>query len=251
MSNNLSLPIMSASQNNKEDTNNDQVTLLDAALTEQFIADLTSADVTLSSLEYQQAVAILADNATVAGREIILPLIQKFIMIRSDAGNTQNVDITVGSTTLVLELDDMRLYYTDGTANGLFEIRQQGIEYLQMTLFEFTAATTIGDGAMYIHIPEGLNNWVLFDVHAQTVTAGVDGTLDIQVHNLTDTVDMLSTKCTVDSNELGSHTAAIPFVVNGANEVVQTNDVLRVDVDAIHTTTAADGLFFTMGFRSP
>ena len=96
-----------------------------------------------------------------------------------------------------------------------------------------------------------MNNWIVFHVHAFVITAGTDCLLEIQVHNLDTAVDILSTKLSIDSAELGSEDAATPFVVNGTNEIVLTNQVLRIDVDAIHTTTAADGLVFSIGFKSP
>jgi hypothetical protein len=88
-------------------------------------------------------------------------------------------------------------------------------------------------------------------VHAEVITAGTTGTQDIQIHNLTDAADMLSTKITIDTGETGSDTAATPAVIDtGADDVV-TNDLLRVDVDAIHSGTAAKGLLVTMEFSTP
>ena len=90
----------------------------------------------------------------------------------------------------------------------------------------------------------------LVEVHAECITAGTTGTMDIQIHNATDTADMLSTKLTIDSAETGSDTAATAAVINTAADDVATFDVLRIDIDAVHTT-AAKGLYVTMIFRLP
>ena len=90
----------------------------------------------------------------------------------------------------------------------------------------------------------------LVDVHAEVITAGTTGTTDIQIHNVTQAADMLSTKLTIDSGETGSDTAAAAAVIDTANDDVAENDMLRIDIDAV-STTAAQGLIVTLGFRLP
>ena len=82
------------------------------------------------------------------------------------------------------------------------------------------------------------------------MTAGTTNTTDIQLHNLTQTADILSTVITIDSGETGSDTAATPAVINTAEDDLQTNDLIRVDVDAV-STTAAKGLIVTFIARLP
>lgn len=111
-------------------------------------------------------------------------------------------------------------------------------------------ATETGDGWSYFHIPEQLNGFNLVDLEAFVVTAGTTGTTDIQVHNVTDAVDMLTTKLTIDSTETNSSTAAIPAVINAATDDVATGDVLRIDIDAV-STTPAQGLVVILYFQLP
>ena len=118
---------------------------------------------------------------------------------------------------------------------------------LQMVVFAPTVDVATGDGKFYKHIDSRLANLKLNDVHALVVTAGTTNTTDIQIANVTDVVDMLSTKLTIDSGETGSNTAATAAVINPANSRVTLNDVLRVDVDAV-STTAPKGLIITLGF---
>jgi hypothetical protein len=125
-----------------------------------------------------------------------------------------------------------------------------GTKIVQLIVFGFTTDLATGDGKAYCVIPAALGGMDLVRVHARVITAGTTGTSDFQIHNLTQAVDMLSTKITIDSGETGSDTAATPPVIDGSNDDVATNDVLRIDVDAI-STTAPKGLIITMEFRLP
>ena len=117
-----------------------------------------------------------------------------------------------------------------------------------MVVVEFATSLTTGDGKFYLHIPKKLDGFNLIEVHAEVITAGTTGTTDIQIANVNDAVDMLSTKLTIDSGETGSDTAATAAVINTNNDDVAVNDVLRVDIDAI-STTAPKGLLITLGFN--
>lgn len=119
--------------------------------------------------------------------------------------------------------------------------------YVQAVVFDFTTENSTGDGKYYIHIPPALNGLNLTYVHAEVITAGTTGTETIQIHNLTQTADMLSTEITIDTGETGSDTAATPPVIDEAEDDVATNDVIRIDIDGVHTT-AAEGLVVTLGF---
>jgi hypothetical protein len=125
-----------------------------------------------------------------------------------------------------------------------------GIQYVQLWCSGITDDTATGDGAAYLHIPPALNGMNLVYVHADVVTAGTTGTTDVQVHNVDNVLDMLSTKLTIDSAETGSDTAAAAAVINTSNDHVNTNDVVRIDIDAV-STTAAKGLLVTLGFQLP
>lgn len=141
--------------------------------------------------------------------------------------------------------DATRAVSPDGLAGS-----NLGIRYIQAVVFDFATDTATGDGKFYAHIPAALDGMNLVEVHAEVITAGTTGTTDIQIHNVDNALDMLSTKLTIDSGETGSDTAATPAVINTSNDHVNTNDVIRVDVDAV-STTAAQGLIITLGFQLP
>lgn len=120
----------------------------------------------------------------------------------------------------------------------------------QMVVFDFSSNVETGNGQFYFHVSALLDGMDLVNVHAEVITAGTTNTTDIQIHNVTDGVDMLSTKLTVDSGETGSDTADTPAAIDTDNDDVAQNDLLRIDVDQVSSTPPA-GLIVTMEFRLP
>lgn len=119
--------------------------------------------------------------------------------------------------------------------------------YVEIVIIDWAADNEVADGQYYFHVPPKLDGMDLTYVHAEVITAGITGTQDIQIHNIDNVLDMLSTKLTLDTTETGSDTAAVPAVINTSNDHVNTNDILRIDVDVIQTTPAK-GLIITLGF---
>ena len=136
------------------------------------------------------------------------------------------------------------------TPDGLAGSSIFGRKTIQAVPIDWTATTTVADGIHYLHIPAELNGMNLVAVHAEVITAGTTGLSTWQIHNLTDTQDILSTKLTIDSTETGSDTAATPAVINTSYDDVATNDLLRIDCDVIQTT-AAKGTLITLTFALP
>ena len=108
---------------------------------------------------------------------------------------------------------------------------------------------TTGDGKAHFTIPIELTGMNLVSVGAHVYGVSSSGTPTFQIHNLTDTTDMLSTLITIDANEKDSSTAATPAVINGAADDVVTGDEIRFDCDV--AGTGADGMEIRMGFRLP
>lgn len=141
-------------------------------------------------------------------------------------------------------------------AAGEWDIRQlyrrpapvgRGTAIYAIEVFENLDALVVGDEAFEWEIPEDLDEAVLIKVEAYVTTASSSGPVEVQVHNQTQAVDMLSTKISIDVGDLNSKDAATPPVVNPANEEVAWGDHLRIDVDSIGTGTTGLGciLYFT------
>ena len=113
--------------------------------------------------------------------------------------------------------------------------------------------TYVGNGITAFTIPLALNGLVLSavsgEVGAHVYTAGVTGTTDVMIHNLTQATDMLTTAITIDAGETDSSTAEAAPVVDTDNNTVSTADVIRFDIDAISSGTAANGLEVRMQFK--
>ena len=141
--------------------------------------------------------------------------------------------------------DNTRIVTPDNLAGSI-----HGEKVFEITVFERATDVAMGDGKADIHIPSPFNGMNLVEVHAEVITAGTTGTTDIQIANVTQGADMLSTKLTIDSGETGSDQAATPAIIDAANDDVATNDMLRIDVDAV-STTSPKGLIITLVFRLP
>lgn len=143
--------------------------------------------------------------------------------------------------------DTGRAVTPDGLAGSIF-----GTQVVQLMVFDDSQDVATGDGAgdLFFRVPSTMNGMNLVSVAACVQTAGTTGTTDIQIHNVTDTADMLSTVITIDSTETDSSTAATAAVINAATDDVATGDILRIDVDAV-STTAPKGLLVELQFRLP
>ena len=126
------------------------------------------------------------------------------------------------------------------------------IRYIGVTVFGPTDDNTTGDDKAHFHIPADMAGMNLVEVHAEVITAGTTGVATVQIRNKTQAgVNMLSTALTIDTTpDTGSDQASVPAVIDTGNDDVAENDFIAIDVDTVHTT-AAKGLFVTLGFQTP
>ncbi len=110
-------------------------------------------------------------------------------------------------------------------------------------------ALTTGDGKAYFTVPVELNGYNLVDADASVTTVSTSGTPTVQINNVTQAADMLSTTITIDANEFTSYTAATAPVIDTANDDVATGDIIRIDVDVAGTGTK--GLSVLLSFQVP
>ncbi len=111
------------------------------------------------------------------------------------------------------------------------------------------SAITTGDGKAYWRVPSTIGGMDLVSVAAAVTTVSSSGIPTVQIANVTQAADMLTTKLTIDASETDSSTAATAAVIDTGNDDVATGDMLRVDIDV--AGTGAKGLMVEMQFRLP
>lgn len=168
------------------------------------------------------------------------------VVTYSDA--TPSIDINVPAAVaaeLNAGTDTSKAVTADALAGSVFG---KAVFPILVTDPAGTALTT-GDGKAYFPISAALNGMNLVNVEGALTTVSSSGIPTIQVANVTDAVDILSTKLTIDANELTSVTAANAAVIDGTKDDVATGDLLRIDCDV--AGTGAKGLMVILTFQLP
>jgi hypothetical protein len=113
------------------------------------------------------------------------------------------------------------------------------------------SAITTGDGKAYFRIPSRMNGMDLVSCGASVSTVSSSGIPTVQLRRKRSgsDVDMLTTKITIDANEVDSSTAATASVINTSNDDVATGDQIYIDIDV--AGTGAKGLIVTALFQLP
>lgn len=178
------------------------------------------------------------------------------LIVVTNTSGTNTGDEATASTTVegVVELattaetttgtDTARAVTPDGLAGSDF-----GKRIMMINVFDNATAITTGDGKWVTVIPQELNGMNLVSAHAYVDTVSSSGTPTIQIRNVTDAQDMLSTRITIDANENSSYTATTAPVINATYDDVATGDRIAVDVDV--TGTGTKGLQVVLTFQLP
>ena len=96
-----------------------------------------------------------------------------------------------------------------------------------------STSPSVGEGAFQFTVWADLAGKSLSSVTLGLSTATATGTPTVQVRNVTQAADMLSTPVTVDAGELSSLTAAASAVVDAAHALFTLGDVIAIDVDDV------------------
>ena len=145
---------------------------------------------------------------------------------------------------------------TGGDSNVGLDLKMKGTAYfrkpvtIHVPCFGASSDVATGDGKAFFEVSEEINGMNMVACGAYVYTAGTTGTMDIQIRNVTDSQDMLSTKITIDSTEVSSRTAATAPVINTSYDDVVTGDRIAFDFDAVQTTKAK-GAVVWMRFELP
>lgn len=173
-----------------------------------------------------------------------------------DTINSESINAAVQvnfgqSGTFIYKGSDLWLFTTSEIAETDLPTNNR-TQVLSVLLFDDATDSATGNGAgdIFWRVPSTFNGYDLVGVAGAVQTAGTTGTTDVQVHNVTQAADMLTTVLTIDSAETDSSTAATPAVIDTANDDVATGDQIRFDVDAV-STTPSKGLMVELQFRLP
>lgn len=159
-------------------------------------------------------------------------------LIAASAADTA-AKVTVGANTKLLTADSAQ-------AAG---VKWEFTRVIQVKVIDDATVLTTGDGKTIFCIPAALGGCDLTAAHAYVTTNSSSGTPTIQIRNVTQAADMLSTRITIDASEPTSYTAAAAPVIDTGNDDVATGDLIAVDVDV--AGTGAKGLGVILTFTLP
>lgn len=115
-------------------------------------------------------------------------------------------------------------------------------------VFEADVTVLAGDNRFEWAIPAHLDGAVLTALEGYLTEASSSTTVQVQIANErygSTSVDMLSTKLSIDVGELDSDDATTPVVIDAGNATVAHKDHLRVDVDTPGVGAKGLGLILT------
>lgn len=116
---------------------------------------------------------------------------------------------------------------------------------IHIKVFDDITAASAGDGKFIVMMTPHYNGLMLASCYAYVTGASSSGALTIQIRNITQTVDMLTTAITIDQSELSSLTAATAAVIDRSNADVATGDQIAIDVDGAGTSAEGLGVVLT------
>lgn len=107
----------------------------------------------------------------------------------------------------------------------------------------------VGDTIDIWNVPKDFDGLALVYIDGAVATVSSSGVVTVQLHNITQGVDMFTTRLTIDNGEKSSKTAFAPVEIDEANARVEWADEVRVDLDTIGTGTL--GLALNLVFARP
>jgi hypothetical protein len=167
--------------------------------------------------------------------------------VAAEAGGTPALDLDdISDVNVPAPNDEDVLQWDTGAAGWIARPVTKDIE---VKVFDDATVLTTGDGKAIFCIPARMNGWNLTGAKAFVTTVSSSGLPTVQIRNVTDAVDMLTTRITIDASEFTSYTAAAASVIDTAHDDVATGDLIAIDVDV--AGTGAKGLGVILTFRVP
>ncbi len=120
---------------------------------------------------------------------------------------------------------------------------------MSFKVFDDDTIITTGNNKLQFCIPASFNGYKLTAAKAFLTTASTSGLPTIQIRNVSNAQNMLSTAITIDATELTSYTAATAEVPNNSTNTVATGNLIAIDVSVAGTN--AKGLGVILTFTAP
>ena len=99
-----------------------------------------------------------------------------------------------------------------------------------------------GDGRFVFAVSDDMDGMNLVDADAYITTLSSSGDVTVQIRNITQGADMLSTPITIDVGDYTSYSSGTQPVINTATDDVAVADLISVDVDAVGTGSKGLGV---------
>ena len=154
-----------------------------------------------------------------------------------DASTTVSVDGSSVTDPNFNDGGDINFSASGSTVTASLKSGVLGGKIVYIKAQDSAIALATGNGLALWTVPSDLTGMDLTDADACVYTVSSSGLPSFQIHNLTDTSDMLSTNITIDASEFSSYTATTAPVINTSNDDVVTGDRIRIDVDGAGTGT--------------
>lgn len=116
----------------------------------------------------------------------------------------------------------------------------------RIKLFSDTQVVSTGDGKFTFSLTEDEDGLSLVKVFAYVTTVSSSGSITVQIHNVTQAADMLSTVITIPVSTFNDNST---WVLDLANDDVALGNLIRIDVDS--AGTGAKGLGVGIWFGNP
>lgn len=149
-----------------------------------------------------------------------------------------------GATFFVVGPPTARGHYIDDGVNWLpLEVNRT----MQVKVIDDLTGLTTGDNKFVLIIDATLNLLDLVAANAYVSTPSNSGGVTVQLRRINRAPgDLLTTRVTIDQDELSSYDAAVPAVIDQSADTVRTGDLIAVDVDTAGVN--AKGLGVVLSF---
>jgi len=170
-------------------------------------------------------------NGEIADSAITSPKISDCAVIAAKLGDTAVITSKINANAVTS--DKM---YDSNTSTRVIEVH-----VTDTTL-------TVGDTAATFFVPAELDGYDLVRAEAAVKVASTAGRPTINIRNVTDSVDMLVNKITIDSGEKTSFTSDTASSIDTTKDTLESGDEIAIDIDSAGN---AEDLYVILSVKKP